>query len=286
MRFVTFDSGGKSRPGLLTTNDEVVDLSIAGFSSILDLIEAGAAGRAKAEAFAAGAASENKYALKSVKLLAPIPRPRKLICVGLNYRDHAAEASFEVPTFPTLFGRFRSSLIGHGAPLVKPSLSDQFDFEGEMVAVIGKGGRDIPRDQALDHVIGYSVFNDGSLRDYQMKTPQWTAGKNFDGTGAFGPWLVTADEVPAGAQGLKIETRLNGDVVQSASTTDMVFDVAELVTILSTFMTLDPGDVIVTGTPAGVGMARTPQLWMKDGDICEIEVEGIGLLRNRVEAGN
>jgi 2-keto-4-pentenoate hydratase/2-oxohepta-3-ene-1,7-dioic acid hydratase in catechol pathway len=148
--------------------------------------------------------------------------------------------------------------------------------------VLGRGGRYIPRSNALDHVFGYSIFNEASLRDYQFKSSQWTAGKNFDGTGAFGPVLVTADELPPGAAGLKLETRLNGKTVQSASTSDMIFPVAELVHLASEFMTLEPGDVIVTGTPAGVGFARKPQLFMKDGDVCEVEIEGIGILRNPI----
>lgn len=221
-----------------------------------------------------------------VQFLTPVARPTKIICVGLNYREHSEECGFVPPTFPTLFGRFTSSLIGHGAPLIKPTVSDEFDYEGELVAVIGRGGRHISRDDALDHVMGYSVFNDGSVRDYQTKTPQWTAGKNFDGTGAFGPWLVTADELPKGAAGLSIETRVNGVVVQSASTSDMIFDVADLVSIMSSFMTLEVGDVIVSGTPSGVGMARTPPLFLKDGDVCDVSVEQIGVLRNPVvEAG-
>lgn len=220
----------------------------------------------------------------ALAFLPPLVRAPKIICLGLNYKDHAAEGGFQVPEFPTLFGRFNSSLIGHGAPIVKPPQSDQLDYEGEMVAVIGRRGRDIARADALDHVVAYSVFNDGSIRDYQMKTPQWTAGKNFDGTGAFGPWLVTADELPPGGAGLKLETRLNGRVVQSASTDDMVFDVATTVELLSTFMTLEPGDVLVMGTPAGIGLARKPPLFMKDGDVCEVEIERIGLLRNPVRA--
>jgi acylpyruvate hydrolase len=219
-----------------------------------------------------------------LEFLPPLNRAPKIICLGLNYKDHAAEGGFAVPEFPTLFGRFNSSLIGHGAPIIKPPISDQLDYEGEMVAILGTGGKDIPHDSALDHVIAYSVFNDGSIRDYQMKTPQWTAGKNFDDTGAFGPWIVTADELPAGATGLKIETRLNGQTVQSASTSDMVFDVATTIELLSTFMTLEAGDVLVMGTPAGIGLARKPPLFMKDGDVCEVEIEKIGLLRNPIVA--
>ncbi|WP_456306545.1 fumarylacetoacetate hydrolase family protein [Muricoccus nepalensis] len=221
--------------------------------------------------------------LAAVELLPPLTRPGKIICVGLNYADHSAESGFAVPSYPTIFARFASSLIGHGAPLLRPAVSDQLDFEGEFVAVIGRGGRHIAKDAALDHVVGYSLFNDGSVRDFQMKAPQWTVGKNFDGTGAFGPALVTADELPPGCRGLRIETRLNGQVVQSASTDDLIFDVATLVSTLSEAFTLSPGDIIVTGTPAGVGLARKPPLWMRPGDVCEVEVERLGVLRNPIE---
>lgn len=221
--------------------------------------------------------------LARVDRLPPLAQIGKIICVGLNYRDHAAEAGRELPAHPTIFARFATSLIGDGAPLIRPACSEQFDYEGELVAVIGKAGRHIAKADALQHVVAYSVFNDGSIRDYQLRTPQWTVGKNFDGTGAFGPFLVSADALPAGARGLHIETRLNGQVVQQANTDQMVFDIATLVASLSEAMTLQPGDVIVTGTPSGVGMARRPQLWMKAGDLCEVEIEKVGLLRNRVE---
>lgn len=221
--------------------------------------------------------------LAGVTLLPPLARSEKILCIGLNYASHKEETGHTAPQlYPVIFGRYNSSLVGHGAAIVRPRVSEKLDYEGEFVAVIGKGGRDIPRASALDHVIAYSVFNDASVRDYQVKTPQWTIGKNFDGTGAFGPWLVTADEVPPGASGLKIETRLNGEVVQSASTSDMLFDVAQLIAILSEALTLTPGDIIVTGTPAGVGVARKPPLFMKAGDVCEVEVEGLGILRNEI----
>ncbi len=220
--------------------------------------------------------------LGAVELLPPLPSPPKILCVGLNYADHSAESGFEVPSYPTIFARFASSLIGHGAPIVRPRVSEQLDYEGEFVAVIGRGGRDIPKAQALDHVAAYSLFNDASVRDYQFKAPQWTVGKNFDGTGAFGPYLVTADELPPGCKGLRLQTRLNGEVVQSASTDDLVFDVATLVSVLSVAFTLEAGDIIVTGTPSGVGLARKPPLWMKPGDVCEVELEGLGTLRNPV----
>jgi len=202
--------------------------------------------------------------------------------VCLNYADHSAESGFKVPDYPTIFGRFASSLIGHNAPIVRPLVSEQLDYEGEFVAVIGKGGRNIPRERALDHVVAYSLFNDASIRDYQFKAPQWTVGKNFDDTGAFGPYLVTADELPPGCQGLRLETRLNGQVVQSASTNDLVFDIPTLVSILSEAFRWEPGDIIVTGTPSGVGLARKPPLWMKAGDVCEVELEGLGVLSNPV----
>ncbi|MBA2933598.1 fumarylacetoacetate hydrolase family protein [Sphingomonas sp. CGMCC 1.13654] len=249
--------------------------------SDLDALISSGTGLAKAAEAASGGEIVSE---DDLTFLPPLVKAPKIICLGLNYKDHAAEGGFQVPEFPTIFARFSSSLIGHGAPIIKPPFSEQLDYEGELVAVIGKGGKNIAKDAALDHVAAYSVFNDGSVRDYQMKTPQWTAGKNFDDTGAFGPWLVTPDELPAGATGLKIETRLNGQTVQSASTSDMVFDVADTISLLSTFLTLEAGDVLVMGTPSGIGLARKPPLFMKDGDICEVEIEKVGLLVNPIKA--
>lgn len=220
--------------------------------------------------------------LDSVTLLPPLQAPGKILCIGLNYADHSAEAGFDAPAYPTVFTRFTSTLVAHKAPLVRPAQSEKFDYEGEMVAVIGRGGRYIQQDRALDHVAAYSIFNDVSVRDYQFKSPQWTMGKNFDHTGAFGPWLVTAESLPKGARGLRLQTRLNGDVVQDAMTDDMIFDVATLVSLISEVMTLEAGDIIVTGTPSGVGMARKPPLYMKAGDRCEVDIEGIGVLSNTV----
>lgn len=220
--------------------------------------------------------------LATVKVLPPIPRPGKIICVGLNYADHAAESPYDAPTYPTLFPRFTTSLIADGDPIIRPRVSHELDFEGELVAVIGTTGRNIPKAKATSHVAAYSIFNDGSVRDFQFKAPQWTVGKNFDDTGAFGPYVVTADELPDGATGLHLETRLNGQVVQSASTSDMLFPVADLISIISEAITLEAGDIIVTGTPAGIGWARTPKLFMKPGDVVEVEIEGIGILRNPI----
>jgi acylpyruvate hydrolase len=253
-------------------------------SDIDALVTAG--GTALADAGATVLARGETVSIDDLTFLPPLVKSSKIICLGLNYADHAAEGGFEPPSFPTLFGRFPSSLIGHNAPIIRPQVSTQLDYEGELVAVIGTRGKNISREAALDHVAGYSVFNDGSIRDYQMKTPQWTAGKNFDDTGAFGPWFVTPDELPAGAAGLKIETRLNGQVVQSASTSDMIFDVVDTIALLSTFMTLEAGDVLVMGTPAGIGLARKPPLFMKAGDVVEVEIEKVGLLRNPIVDGD
>jgi 2-keto-4-pentenoate hydratase/2-oxohepta-3-ene-1,7-dioic acid hydratase in catechol pathway len=223
--------------------------------------------------------------LAAAELLPPLANPGKILCIGLNYADHIAETGHTAPTYPEVFARFSSTLIGHGAPLRRPDASTQLDFEGELAVVIGRGGRHISTAAALDHVAGYSIFNDATLRDYQFKTRQWTMGKNFDGTGAFGPVLVTPDELPAGAKGLRLRTRLNGVVMQDSHTGHLAFDVAALISLLSEVMTLAPGDVIVTGTPSGVGFTRKPPVFMQPGDVCEIELEGVGLLRNPVIAG-
>jgi acylpyruvate hydrolase len=283
MRFAAFKSGEQEGLAVAGPDGQFHGLlnGDVGYPGSLDvLIRKGRAALDEAvEVLGKGPAID----LGQVTLLPPLSSPGKIICVGLNYVDHSTESGFVVPTYPTIFARFMSSLVGAGAPIVRPKVSTQLDYEGEMVAIIGKGGRHIAEDNAFDHVVGYSIFNDASVRDYQTKSPQWTVGKNFDSTGAFGPCLITADELPAGAKGLHIQTRLNGVVVQDASTNDMVFSVARLISILSIAITLSPGDIIVSGTPAGVGMARKPPLFMKHGDICEVEIEGIGILRNTVE---
>lgn len=278
MRFVSYKEGASE--GLATQIQNTWHGQTTGFPGGLKaLIEAGGS---SLEAAAKTLAQAPIIDLEKVSFLPPIANPEKIICIGLNYIEHSAESGFKQPEFPTIFGRFNSSLIGHGAPILRPAMSEQLDYEGELVAVIGKTARCVNESTALDYVCGYSIFNDGSIRDYQFKAPQWTPGKNFDDTGAFGPVFVTADELPKGCQGLRLETRLNGQVVQSASISDMVFSVASLVATMSSFLTLKPGDVIVTGTPSGVGLARKPPLWMKDGDICEVEIEKIGILRNPI----
>ncbi|MHC8380523.1 fumarylacetoacetate hydrolase family protein [Pseudomonas sp. LB3P14] len=282
MRFLAFEADG--RKGLAVTNPQgklmgLLDNDPAWPGDLDQLIATGG------DALNEGARQLLRgklIDLESVKVLPPLVKAPKIICLGLNYAGHAKEGGFPIPEYPTLFGRFNSSLVGHGQPVVCPKVSDKFDFEGELVFVVGKGGRHISREKALEHVAGYSIFNDVSVRDYQLKTPQWTIGKNFDGTGAFGPWLVTPDEVPPGASGLRLETRLNGVVMQQAFTDDLIFDVAEVIALLSEALTLEAGDVVLMGTPAGIGHARTPPLYMKAGDVCEVEIEGLGILRNKV----
>jgi 2-keto-4-pentenoate hydratase/2-oxohepta-3-ene-1,7-dioic acid hydratase in catechol pathway len=224
-----------------------------------------------------------KRPLDSLRLLPVIPDPDKIICVGLNYRDHVAETGRTETPHPALFARFAGSQIGHGAALIRPRVSERFDYEGELAVVIGKGGRHIAESDALSHVAGYSCYNEGSIRDWQMHTSQYLAGKTFAGTGAFGPWLVTSDEIPD-PSALTLETRLNGQVVQHTTTDLMITPVPKVIAYISTVLPLLPGDVIVSGTPGGVGAKRNPPLWMKPGDVAEVEISGIGILRNPVEA--
>jgi acylpyruvate hydrolase len=221
--------------------------------------------------------------LNAVRLLPPVPVPPKILCVGLNYDDHLEESGLQKPAYPEIFARFATSLIAHQQPIRRPRESIALDYEAELAVVIGKPGRRIPRDQALDHVAGYSLFNDATIRDFQLRTPQWTLGKNFDATGAFGPWLVTPDAVPPGAHGLRIRGRLNGQVMQDARTDQLIFSVAALIEMISVAMSLEPGDVIITGTPGGVGAARKPPVFMRPGDVFEVEIEGIGVLSNVVQ---
>ena len=283
MRFAAFSSGEQEGLAVAAPNGDFHGLLSGdpGYPGSLDVLVR--KGRSALDEAAAVLGKGPVVDLDRVTLNPPLSAPGKIICVGLNYVDHSIESGFVVPDYPTIFTRFTSSLIGAGASIIRPTVSTQLDYEGEMVAVIGVGGRHIAEQDALNHVIGYSIFNDASVRDFQKKSPQWTIGKNFDGTGAFGPYLVTADELSSGAKGLSLQTRLNGVVVQNGSTDDMVFSVAKLISILSEAITLSPGDILVTGTPSGVGAARKPPLFMKHGDVCEVEIEGIGILRNKIE---
>ncbi len=216
-----------------------------------------------------------------VRFLPVVPQPDKIFCVGLNYRAHVKETGREMPRRPGLFARFGVSQVGHGQPLVRPRESLCFDFEGELAVVIGRRGRRIREADALKHVAGYSCFNDGSIRDWQAHSTQFTAGKNFMAAGSFGPWLATRDVIPDPAA-LELTTRLNGQVMQHAPVSDLIFGVPALIAYVSTFTALAPGDVIVTGTPGGVGMAREPRVWLQPGDVLEVEIPGIGVLRNPV----
>ena len=284
MRFTTYLLTGQPRLAVID-GDAAIDLHTAQPGTPSDLraaLEAGtdlqAAGRA------AIASSAPRLPLAALALAPLIPEPGKTICLGLNYWDHAKEGGRqEKPDYPWFFYRGKSSLMGHGQPGVLPKVSSKFDYEAEMAVVIGaKVPRHTAQADALKYVFGYACFNDMSVRDYQKKTGQWTIGKNFDGTGGFGPALVTADELAPGATGLRIQSRLNGQVMQDSNTSDMIFSVAETIALLAECLTLEPGDVIVMGTPAGVGQARTPPVWMKAGDVIEIEIERVGTLVNPI----
>jgi 2-keto-4-pentenoate hydratase/2-oxohepta-3-ene-1,7-dioic acid hydratase in catechol pathway len=285
MRLVTFAHASGPRIGV-RLGDVLVDLSLAAPGlprTMRALLALGDAGLQAAAQAAAAAGTDCQLRFSSVRLLPPVPDPGKILCVGLNYVDHAIEVDPKsLPEYPVFFARMASTLVGHDAPLVRPLVSRMLDYEGEVAAVIGIGGRNIPREAALAHVAGYALFNEASVRDYQFRTSQWFLGKNFDDTGAFGPELCTTDELPPGACGLRLSTTVNGEVMQEASTSEMLFPVELLVATLSEAMILSPGDVIVTGTPSGVGFALTPPRYLTPGDMVEVALEGYGVLRNPV----
>lgn len=231
-------------------------------------------------------AAEGKPAdasLDGVAFLPLIPDPAKILCVGLNYEAHRIEAGRDKTQYPTIFVRFPTSQVGHNQPMIRPKISERYDYEGELAIVIGKHGRYLSEDDALSVVAGYTCFNDGSIRDWQRHTIQFTPGKNFPNSGACGPWMTTADEIPD-PQDLVLETRLNGAVMQHTNTDDMTYSVREIISYCSTFTDLVPGDIIPTGTPSGVAMARTPPAWMKPGDVIEVDITKIGVLRNPIES--
>jgi 2-keto-4-pentenoate hydratase/2-oxohepta-3-ene-1,7-dioic acid hydratase in catechol pathway len=223
--------------------------------------------------------SSTRLALADVELLPPVVDPAKVICIGINYETHRNETGRSASAYPAVFLRFPDTHTGHGAPIVRPRASMALDYEGELAVIIGRPGRAIAQADALDHVAGYACYNDASIRDWQRHTHQFTPGKNFPQTGAFGPWLVTADEI-GDPMNLRLVTRLNGTVVQEAMTADMIFSIAEIIAYVSTFTPLGPGDVIATGTPGGVGFKREPPLWMRPGDVVEVQIDGVGTLRN------
>lgn len=271
MRFLSYRVSGVPSWGLLR-DDGIVDLS----GEAVDLRAFIAAGRPDAVSLARRTAD---HALADVVLDPVIPNPSKIVMAAINYYEPDGDPA-KAPDYPVLFLRLPASQIGHGAPLLRPRSSEKLDFEGELAVIIGQGGRHIPREQALDHVAGYSIYNDGSVRDWQKHSHQFTPGKNFVGTGAFGPWMVTADELPQ--RPLSLVTRVNGVEKQRTDTSRMIFDVTYLISYISTFTPLEPGDVIVTGTCSGFGSTRKPPEFLKAGDRVEIEIEAIGTLSNPV----
>jgi 2-keto-4-pentenoate hydratase/2-oxohepta-3-ene-1,7-dioic acid hydratase in catechol pathway len=279
MRIISYAIGGRASFGLVTGADGIVDLGgRLPYADISAVLRAGAL--AELARFA-GLPADHRIGAVTVLPAVPDPR-RKVLCVGLNYRAHVAEsAGREVPENPRIFTRLDDTVIGHGAPLWRPRNSTHFDYEGELAVIIGRPGRHIPASRALEHVAAYSIFNDGSVRDYQKHSV--TAGKNFPHTGPLGPWLVTADEIPDPAA-LTLTTRVNGEQRQHTSTGDMILTVQALIAYISAFTPLAPGDVIATGTPEGVAHARKPPPWLVPGDVVEIEISGIGILRNPVVA--
>lgn len=283
MKLISFLKGNLSRVGVMHPVHETRFLELYKCSNIVDLLSPQELDRVRAELRQAVEGDSTAWQdINDVELQPIVPRPGKIICAGLNYADHAKEGGNERPEYPSFFLRGGTSLVAHCAPLILSRVSDKFDFEAELAVVIGKRIRHATAATALSSVAGYTCFNDGTFRDYQRRTAQWTIGKNFDGTGALGPFLVTPDEVPPGATGLDICSILNGQVMQRSNTRNMLWSVAELIEILSECLTLEPGDVIATGTPAGVGHARRPPVFMREGDTIEIAIESIGRLSNPV----
>jgi 2-keto-4-pentenoate hydratase/2-oxohepta-3-ene-1,7-dioic acid hydratase in catechol pathway len=275
MKLASYVADGKRCFGVVAGDGVITLNERLGYASLRDALAASAL--ADIRKAADGAKADHKLA--DVKWLPAIPNPEKILCAGINYRSHAAETGRELPKQPSMFIRFVDTLIGHEGELIRPSVSQHFDFEGELALVIGRGGRHIPVERALEHVAGYTCFVDGSVRDYQKISV--TSGKNFPGTGPLGPWIVTTDEIPDPGR-LTLTTRLNGEVVQKSGTDLLIYSVPHVIAFCSDFTALSPGDVIATGTPEGVGHRRNPPLWMKPGDVLEVEISGIGTLRNRV----
>ncbi|WP_315738859.1 fumarylacetoacetate hydrolase family protein [Bradyrhizobium sp. SZCCHNR1093] len=278
MRFASFTIDNASTWGLVE-GTEIADLGAILRDRFPDLKSAIAADALKEAAAAASGA--RRYPLSAISFLPVIPNPDKILCIGLNYETHRKETGRSEVENPTVFGRFANSQTGHLTDIIRPRVSTDLDFEGELAIVIGKPGRYIPRSEAWQHIAGYACYNEGSVRDFQRHTHQFTPGKNFPATGAFGPWLVTPDEIDDLGP-LRLQTRLNGEVVQDATISQMIFDIPRQIEYCSSFTRLEPGDVIATGTPGGVGSRRTPPLWMKPGDVVEVEIDRIGLLRNGI----
>jgi len=280
MRLVSYTRAGEPSWGAVVGSNIVDGPTHHGeFPTVRSVLEA----ESGLESIAHLAGESPTTPLDEVALLPPIADPGRIFCVGINYKDHMAETGRQPTDRPTIFSRFPAAQVGAGDALVAPKVSHTFDYEGELAVIIGQGGRHIGADEALGHVAGYSCFNDGSVREFQRHTSQFLPGKNFDRSGSFGPWMVTADEI-GDPTDLSLETRLNGETLQSTTTALLIFAIPELIEYLSTFTALVPGDVIATGTPGGVGSRRDPQVWMKPGDIVEVEISGIGVLSNPIIA--
>ncbi|MBX2880437.1 MAG: fumarylacetoacetate hydrolase family protein [Granulosicoccus sp.] len=284
MRFLVGTEATAKLPSVYSVNgDQAVNLTARDNSIGHDLMNLITSGNAidRVSALTQGA---NTVDVSAISPALPVAMPSKTICLGLNYTDHIKEGGYDVPEYPALFMRGPNSLIPAGAPMICPSCSEQLDYEVELMVIIGKQARHLTEQNALEHVFAYSVFNDGSVRNYQRKTHQWTPGKNFDATGPIGPFALTPDELPPGAAGLKIETRVGDEILQSANTSEMLWPVAKTLATLSEFATLEPGDYIAMGTPPGVGHARKPQRWLRPGETIEVEIEGIGVCANPIVA--
>jgi 2-keto-4-pentenoate hydratase/2-oxohepta-3-ene-1,7-dioic acid hydratase in catechol pathway len=288
MKIVGFEANNGLRLGVVD-GEAVIDLQAVDASVPTDLGDALRRNNGDLKPFAdlaKRAPASARRPLAGLTFGLPVARPGKIVCLGLNYLDHVKEGPQRdnIPKFPSVFFRVLTSIVPHLQPLIRPKVSIQLDYEAEMVAVVGKRAKHLTMDNALSCIAGYSCSNEGSVREFQRHTTQWTMGKNFDRTGAFGPWMVSADELPPGGKGLKIMSRLNGNTMQSDNTANMMFPLPETLVYLTKGITLEPGDIILTGTPSGVGHARKPEpVWMKPGDTIEIEVEGIGVLRNPIE---
>ena len=282
MRFLTIQRDGYTEPAV-TIDGQTIGLRGGGFDNILSVIGGAADVMDRVRRWADNPPGGEYVDLAVNPAVAPIPRPPKVICIGLNYRDHAEESKMAIPEVPTVFAKFPTAVIGPGAPIVLPKDSTRPDYEAEFAVVIGRGGRHIPEAKWRDHVFGYTIVNDVSARDVQFATSQWMMGKTFDTFAPVGPWIVTADEIED-PHNLDISLVLSGDVMQHSNTKNLIFGVPKLIAYLSSIFTLEPGDIIATGTPAGVGFARTPPRYLKPGDECRVRVEGIGELVNPVVA--
>jgi len=282
MRFVTLQREGYAEPGVLS-GGELIGIGGAGFESVLSVILGGADAMDRVRRWLKNPPPGEHFDPARTRLPAPVPRPPKIICIGLNYSDHAAESDLPIPEMPTVFAKFQTAVTGHRHPIVLPKNSAKPDYEAEFAVVIGKGGRHIPEERWREHVFGYTMVNDVSARDFQMATTQWTIGKTFDTFAPIGPAIVTADEI-ADPHKLDISLTLNGEVMQSSNTRHLIFGAPKLIAFLSSVFTLEPGDIISTGTPGGVGMARKPPRWLKPGDEVVVRVEGLGELVNPVVA--